>query len=397
CTLEYNIAVKNLKGEMFFSKELNDECNKLNESNYLLVFSKMEKIISEKIIVLHKNIESMKCFNGITLDEIELEILENENDKKDYEDKLINANADSIDKRIEKSLVVAATVDACLGRLLPDKDIIFCHVFLDEAGYCSLIKAVTLTAYKCPITFLGDHMQLSPVCEADDQVIESNGNSRLSLWAQSALFVESVFNMSPDEIYREYISRAKPHYRYMLKYSLYKTHRFGNNLAKVLAGTVYDERFYGVEDMDTSIYYIDAHRVAGDKKRVNIGEIKAIDKLLKQYPELTGCAGIITPYKNQLEKLKKVARENSFPSEDVVTVHGSQGREWEKVIFSVSDTSNKYFTDSNNKASKGKELVNTAISRTKKMLIIVCDYNYWISQEDQLIGKLLSIAKEFMI
>lgn len=55
--------------------------------------------------------------------------------------------------------ILAATIDTCIGRLPPNDALSrFSHVFLDEAGYCSLVKAATLAAYHCPLTFLGDHM-----------------------------------------------------------------------------------------------------------------------------------------------------------------------------------------------------------------------------------------------
>ena len=60
--------------------------------------------------------------------------------------------------------------------------------------------------------------------------------------------------------------------------------------------------------------------------------------------------------------------------------------------LSVSDTDNKFFTDINNSVSRGKQLLNTAISRTKKELILVCDTNYWNLADKQLISELIKIG-----
>ena len=78
--------------------------------------------------------------------------------------------------------------------------------------------------------------------------------------------------------------------------------------------------------------------------------------------------------------------------ENILTVHGSQGREWDTVLLSVVDTQDKWFTDSNRLESNGKKLINTAVSRAKRKLILVCDAAYWEKQSSQLIGHLLSIA-----
>lgn len=66
-------------------------------------------------------------------------------------------------------------------------------------------------------------------------------------------------------------------------------------------------------------------------------------------------------------------------------------------ILSVVDTTKKWFTDSNNLISKGKNVINTAVSRAIDRLIIVCDHDYWTdsSQQSQLIYKLLSIAEPY--
>ena len=73
----------------------------------------------------------------------------------------------------------------------------------------------------------------------------------------------------------------------------------------------------------------------------------------------------------------------------ILTVHGSQGREWDTVILSVVDTNDKWFVDSMLPKSKGLNLINTAVSRAKNQLILVCDTDYWFNQNGQLITDLL--------
>ena len=48
------------------------------------------------------------------------------------------------------------------------------RVFLDEAGYCNCIQALSLFTLGVPVTMLGDHMQLPPVCEVKEETIVSN-------------------------------------------------------------------------------------------------------------------------------------------------------------------------------------------------------------------------------
>ena len=78
-------------------------------------------------------------------------------------------------------------------------------------------------------------------------------------------------------------------------------------------------------------------------------------------------------------------------------MHGSQGREWNTVILSVVDSTNKWFTNSLNHKSNGKKVINTAVSRAKNKLVIVCDVEHWKTQHKQLIGQLIEIGEEIII
>ena len=172
----------------------------------------------------------------------EKDALENELKKYEEEKSIIEENSQK--GNISNRNIVAATMDTLLNRILPDGDFRPSHIFLDEAGYCSLIKGATLTAFDCPITFLGDHMQLPPVCEMNELQIKS-GNEEVCLWAQSALFTEQVLTASFDEIFYSYINHKTASFKYAKKSDLVKTYRFGPALANVLAKEVYSEQFEG--------------------------------------------------------------------------------------------------------------------------------------------------------
>lgn len=285
--------------------------------------------------------------------------------------------------------ILAATIDTCIGRLLPDDALSrFSHVFLDEAGYCSLIKAAALTGYHCPLTFLGDHMQLPPVCEMSDQSIAASPT--VSVWAQSALFVEDA--LSGGDIASDYLNHRPASFRQMKKYDLVHTYRFGESLAAVLAKNVYSAQFHGNPESDTEIFYIHASKQCGEKNRTNLGEQIAIQGYLETHAKEN--IGIITPYRNQREILTKTVKKIGLSPETVLTVHGAQGREWDTVLFSVVDAdNNKWFTTTLIPKSNGTQIINTAVSRAKKKLILVCDYKYWSEQSNELIGKLLQIAR----
>lgn len=283
--------------------------------------------------------------------------------------------------------VIAATVDTCIARITPNGEPGFDHVFLDEAGYCPLIKGAVLTAYHCPVTFLGDHMQLPPVCEMDIKDIDTPGHKPVFLWAQSALYVDQALSKHLSITYDTFIHNEEPPQIAMQKYNLLHSYRFGIALANALSGVVYPQGFQGNPAVVTNVECISTHRTHTDLLRACKDEQEKIVAYCSKH--IGENIGIITPYKDQRDAIKEKLKEAGLPYDNVMTVHASQGREWDTVLFSVVDTHAMWFTDSDNQLSKGKNVVNTAVSRAKNKLIIVCDDSFWKLKHEQLIGRLL--------
>ena len=183
--------------------------------------------------------------------------------------------------------------------------------------------------------------------------------------------------------------------------NLTSSYRFGTRLAKILDQYVYKNGLSSNINTDTEIYYVDAPlSVKKNKKseitpRTNLDEIYAIKELLLNSNVINSDFAILTPYSNQAKALQRELRKD-FPQIDnqskILTVHKSQGREWDNVIFSVVDNNIKslWFSTAN-----GASLINTAISRAKKRLILVLNKDFWQSYDvkGDFINELVSIAK----
>jgi superfamily I DNA and/or RNA helicase len=179
--------------------------------------------------------------------------------------------------------------------------------------------------------------------------------------------------------------------------ALTSSFRFGKKLASVLDQYVYvEEGFHSGLDADTklSIFNVQNQRrfdQADIGRRANMSEALCVLKIIQQGIIETNDFAVLTPYRDQVSLLAKLKPE-LLDHDRLLTVHKSQGREWHTVIYSVCDIGNgasPWFTDSTNALSGGLSNVNTAVSRAKQHLIIVCDSNAWEVKKDQLISGLI--------
>ncbi len=292
--------------------------------------------------------------------------------------------------------------EACSGRAKLNVN----RVFVDEAGYCNALQLLGVFTLGVPVTLLGDHMQLPPVCEIEDKKLKEDLSIEAHrydfFWDLSALFVERFFAVSTEDLVTAYEKGMTPDTK-ALKYTsvarLVSTYRFGQNLANSLGRMIYETEIKSrnthnleIEVLDARIEAFPMNQRLGKAVRENSAEKAAIESyILREHP--TDYV-VLAPYNDQVRLLQ---RSSVIPKEKVLTIHKSQGREWDTVIISVCDgracneDKPPRFT-STTQDVKGKQVINTAISRAKKKLVIACDSDYWSAIEGELIG---DIAKNY--
>lgn len=316
-------------------------------------------------------------------------------------DKLQN---NGVKKRLSEASVIACTLDIFImrasdwntndGEYPSIKDRIS-HIFIDEAAYAPFIKSIPALSFGKPVTLLGDHMQIPPVCEYNfHQNIELD--RYFFAWGQSVIYLEDFLRLDVEEAYENFINYKSPSFDFIKLIFLDTTYRFSNNIAQVLADHIYNRKLYS-RATNTELCYINAPHITLSKTqdaRTSIDECNAVRKYIEQHPEQN--IAIIAPYNNQVQLLRKTLGKQFYSN--ILTVHKAQGREWDTVIFSVTDTSNHFFVNSN--TSQGKRIINTAISRAKNKVILVCDADYWMSKtlfnSDQVITLFLNSSTEII-
>lgn len=322
----------------------------------------------------------------------------------------VRAKMAKITQDLSQKLVIGMTLDGFIG-LTMNQALHFDHIVVDEAGYAPLAKALPLLIQGCPISLFGDHKQLPPIYEGKANVLSE------CYWGVSALYLEEAFQSGIGDDPQEMVVCAQkdPRFEKMHRDRLTLSYRFGPELAELL-----DRHFYKIGlrshgSTGTDIRLRDCPQTGpfispARKNRENPAEADGLMKAVKSWVEWKpdtnkGTLAILTPYTNQVrlirDSLKDLARPDNvktwqarewedFGKIEVMTVHRSQGREWDSVFFSASDTgrlagNGPLLADTS--CPEGKLVVNTAISRSKKYLRFFFDRLFW---KDRTVPSLLT-------
>jgi len=305
--------------------------------------------------------------------------IEAELQKLESRREVLSSRLSQFRKDIAGKSVLGLTLDSFIGMTL-QMGLSVDRVFVDEAPYAPLAKCIPLLSLRKPITLLGDHLQLPPICEC------KNDESILAYWGKPSVFLEDAFLLGGDTSCLHEL--PSPRFDTVRKLTLTRSYRFGQSLATLLDTHVYAQMgLTGVAEQDTFIECVSCapREVNGRLKRQNHAEAEAIAQELAnrfqavpEHGEDDLSIAILTPYKNQAKLIRKVIQERFRDTDllyqvEVLNTHLAQGREWDIVMFSVADTgslpkNNPWFTDSNREEARA--LLNTTISRAKRRLTI---------------------------
>lgn len=304
-----------------------------------------------------------------------------------YEDRLValqenldvlHARLHSLEQDLDHKRVLGMTLDGFIGLTL-DTGFTIDRVLLDEAPYAPLAKVLPLLSLRRPVAMFGDHFQLPPVCEND------NDSACRSFWAKPGIFLESAFGCGTDLDGLDALEQ--PTFHFTRRSDLKVSYRFAPRLARLLDRYVYGEcGFAGLPGSSTGIECIscDTDEFPGRKPRQNRGELSEICAYVRRHIDKWRCENarvvVLAPYRNQVELIRQHLGSSVADVVEVLNTHRTQGREWDWVLFSVCDTAAlkgnvPYFTDSN--CPIGNMVLNTTISRAKKHLAVFLDVPYW--------------------
>ena len=200
--------------------------------------------------------------------------------------------------------------------------------------------------------------------------------------------------LSEEDVRSSFMNRSEYRFVRTGQYNLTSSFRFGERLAGLLDRYVYGGiGLRGNSGQELILDVIDVEYTDRDDRN-NLAECEAILKDIMDTGSTPDGYAILTPYRMQVGMMRKLLGSDRF---NVSTIHKSQGREWDTVYLSIVDNSVRLpgkdiqlHLTSNLAVPENLNTINTAISRAKRRLVIVCDAEFWKSRKGDLIGELVS-------
>lgn len=240
------------------------------------------------------------------------------------------------------------------------------YVIMDEASQVDLATGALALSCAKNAVIVGDLKQLPNVIKADvrkkaERIMAKYNVSEAYDFAHNS-FLQSVVSALPDVP----SVLLKEHYRCHPQIISFCNQKFYNG--ELLIMTEDDNLGKALMAIKTVV----GNHARGNYNQRQIDVIK--DEVLPTLDVPKDEIGIITPYNDQVDAIRR-----QIPGIDVATVHKFQGREKDVIILSTVDNQIKDFTDD-------PYLLNVAVSRAKKRLIVVVSGN-----EQEKIGNIVDL------
>lgn len=292
------------------------------------------------------------------------------------------------------------------------RDVVFDVAIVDEAGRATLSELLVPCIKAKRIILVGDHKQLAPVVE-DDVIEKLNTDSKKGsdeFKADKRDVTTSLF----ERLFERIESKSKD-YAYLenFKHTLTYNYRAHKSICDLYSNAFYKgnlqtkpeisaTKAHNLRDFKTNAVWLDTGKRSnkedmqqgtGKINRCNATIIANTLSVLKDQileSQKIKDIGIITPYKDQSDLLKRqlksikdeYAKENI--SIDIGTVDSFQGSDRDMIIYDCVRSSKAKNTQQTQKKRQGSKIdfiadekrLNVSLSRAKKLLLIVGDKEY---------------------
>lgn len=264
------------------------------------------------------------------------------------------------------------------------QDLDFDVTIIDEAGQIQLHNAFVPMSVSNKVIMLGDHMQIPPNADQDLVALCEDNDVDPELLGKS-LF-EKMYYELPDSN----------------KTLLDTQYRMPAEIADIISGWFYDGEYLSPDFLratkpavpslsEKNLILVDTPPAKKGENELkdpeggynNPVEADAIRKIVKHILKTTDIdekqIGIISAYKSQVKLIKRELKEDvgsTSLDEMVASLDSFQGQERDIIIYSFTRSSKRKATQSRIGFLNELRRLNVAMSRCKKILIMIGDFNY---------------------
>lgn len=233
-------------------------------------------------------------------------------------------------------------------------DVVYDYLIMDEASQVDIATGALALSCAKNVVIVGDTKQLPNVVTVDvktrAEVIFNSFNINEGYQFTNS-FLQSVLDVMPKVTQ----TLLQEHYRCHPKIINFCNQKFYRGKLIIMT----EDK--GEQDVLAVVKTVPGNHARSHYSQRQIDVIK--EEIVSKYVINAEETGIIAPYKNQVEALKK-----EFSDVDVATVHKFQGKEKDTIIISTVDDEISDFADD-------PYLINVAVSRAKKKLMLVVTGN----------------------
>ncbi len=338
-----------------FTFELDDNPEVKNEE-VLELFTPLSEDYKLQQLFYFSSLKCVKTLQGAAYEELKnICKLANEEDRIKEFNKWLNNDENM--KKLVKVFPIIFTTNISSQRL-GTPDFMFDIVVMDEAGQCNVAHSLIPITKANSLLLVGDPQQLKPIIVLEDS-INKMFREKYSIPEGYDYKHNSILDiMRNHDTISQYVI-LKYHYRCAKKIIDFSNQKYYNSCLNLAAIKESGE-----------LISIPVENKNVKEKNSAYDEAIEIIKYLKHndFHDTT----IITPFVNQKDLLNDLLKQNNLSDIECCTVHAMQGGEKSTIILSTAlstKTSQRTFDWIKNNT----ELINVAVTRAKKRLVIASD------------------------
>ncbi|MCI8609517.1 MAG: AAA family ATPase [Firmicutes bacterium] len=240
-------------------------------------------------------------------------------------------------------------------------EVVYDYLIMDEASQVDVATGALALSGARNVVIVGDTKQLSNIVTGDAEIKAKAIFDSFMIddgYQFTKSFLQSMLDVMPNVTK----TLLREHYRCHPKIIDFCNQKFYRGELIIMT----EDK--GEKDVLTAIRTVPGNHARDRYSQRQIDVIK--NEIIPNYVEDKAETGIIAPYKNQVEAL-----EREIKGIEVATVHKFQGREKDTIIISTVDDEISDFADD-------PYLINVAVSRAKKKLMLVATGNKQVKERN---------------